>query len=92
MRALTRPLVAGVLAVGALLATAPAHAACVGTDSTVFVCVTPPNVYPTEITECVYLGGDTCENVTVPFVGVSGSASVRCGGDLFDGITDPNFC
>lgn len=83
MRALTRPLVAGTLAAGALLATTPADAACVGTDEIMFVCVIGPEVYPSEISQCVYAGGDTCEDVTVPFVGVRGSASVRCGGNLY---------
>lgn len=92
MRALTRPLVAGALAAGAVLATSPADAACFGTASTVLVCATLPTVYQTEIKECVYIGGDTCENVTVPFVGVSGSTTVTCGGNLFDALVDTRLC
>lgn len=83
MRALTRPLLLGALALGSFLATAPASAEnCVG-DSTIFyVCVTTPTVTPGETTRCVYAGGSTCEEVSAPWVYVSGGFDHRCGGSL----------
>lgn len=75
-----RPLLAcAALAAGALLST-PASAACAGTQQIFYVCVTTPTVTPTTIEQCVYAGGDTCEDVSVPFVGVSGGGEVSCGG------------
>jgi hypothetical protein len=81
-----RPLLAGALAAGALAAgallAAPAGAACLGTDQTVYAC-SSPQVERREITQCVYAGGDTCQDVTVPYVMVTGG-QITCGGDVLD--------
>lgn len=52
--------VVGSLAVGAT----PAMAACVGSDNTAVVCVNPTG--GTLYEDCVYLGGEECQQVTVP--------------------------
>ena len=79
---LARPLVAAALAAGSLLLAPSANAACVGTQSTAYVCVTPPTLTQQHLTECVYAGGDTCENVTVPYYGIGDEGDVSCGGSL----------
>ncbi|HEV2889452.1 MAG TPA: hypothetical protein VGX28_03680 [Frankiaceae bacterium] len=78
---LTGPLLAGVLAAGSFLA-APAQAACFGTQQLAYACVTPPTLERRQVQQCVYTGGDTCENVTVPYYGLGDDAEVSCGGTL----------
>lgn len=77
-----RPLLVGALAAGSFLVSAPAQAACAGTQEIFFVCVTTPTVTQSSITQCVYLGGDECEDVTVPIARVSGGGDVSCGGSI----------
>ncbi|MDQ3952992.1 MAG: hypothetical protein M3279_08535 [Actinomycetota bacterium] len=61
----------------------PAKAApvCVGTSNTVFVCTDPTG--GTLYEDCVYTGGSTCQQVTVP------GPTVDCGGDLYNRIVPP---
>jgi hypothetical protein len=83
-----------VLAVaGAALFSAPAHAAenCAGTQEDLWVCVTTPSLHRSTIDRCVYVTGDTCTPVSVPFYGVSGGAGITCGGSLVP-ATDPSIC
>ncbi len=88
---LARPLLACALAAGSFLAAAPAQAACFGTQQLLYVCVTPPSVEQRHIQQCVYAGGDTCENVVVPYYGLGNDATVSCGGSLVDCHTIDNI-
>jgi hypothetical protein len=77
-----RSLGATALTAASLLAAAPANAACVGEQSTLYVCVTAPEVTLGERSYCVYAGGDDCTEVAVPVPETSGEAEVSCGGRL----------
>jgi hypothetical protein len=76
-----RPLLALAVAGAALFAAPGAQAAvnCFGPDS-MYLCVVTPQVNKTTRTECVYVGGDTCQTVTVPWFTTTGSAGIYCGG------------
>ncbi|HEV2889454.1 MAG TPA: hypothetical protein VGX28_03690 [Frankiaceae bacterium] len=80
MRTLTRTLLLGAAA-ASLLAAPAANAGtnCVG-PSSLYFCLYSPNASVGERTECVYLGGSTCRNVTVPTVETSGELGWYCGG------------
>lgn len=83
MHVRVRPLLALAVA-GAALAAPPAASAstnCFG-PSDMYVCVVTPKVTLGEHTECVYVGGTTCRDVTVPWVNSSGSVGYYCGGRL----------
>lgn len=81
MHSLARPLAACAVALTALFA-APADAACVGEQSTAYVCVTTPTVVLGEEEYCVYAGTDECVPVTVPTVGTEGALDLECHGLL----------
>jgi hypothetical protein len=77
-----RPLLALAVAGAALFAAPGAQAAvnCFGPD-TMYLCVITPTVnLKGSRTECVYVGGDTCQNVTIPWPTTSGSVGIYCGG------------
>ncbi len=81
MRVPLRALLA-LAAAGAAL-TAPAAQArvdCFG-PSNMFLCVATPDVGIGSRTECVYHGGTTCQNYTVPWPTTSGGFGIYCGGD-----------
>ena len=71
-----KTLLAAGLACAAVLVPAPAYAdaTCLGTSGTVVVCADPTG--KTYWSDCVYAGGDTCTQVTVP------GPAVTCGGML----------
>lgn len=73
-----RPLVAGALVASSFLLASPADAGCYGTREVFRVCYTLPEVRERTISQCVYTGGDDCEEVIVPFVGVEGDLVVSC--------------
>ena len=76
-----RAALAGGVAVASLLApAADAAVHCVG-PSTGAVCVERPDVATGSRTECYYLGGPTCTNVTIPIVTWSGETHVYCRGE-----------
>ena len=78
-----RPLLAVALA-GAALAAPAAQAAtnCFG-PSTMYACVTTPTLQRDDRTECIYAGGTTCQNVTIPWYTINGTVNVYCGGDAW---------
>lgn len=82
MRALTRPLLLGMLAAGAAFAQ-PATAAtyCLGEASLVVVCADTPDPVVGSRDLCVYVLSTSCTTVTVPTAGVVGNADVNCGGN-----------
>lgn len=78
-----RALVLAALAAG--LAAAPSSLAatrCVGEQTTAYVCVTTPPVGTDEETYCVYTGGSSCTEVSVPVPDASGNVDVTCGGSV----------
>ncbi len=80
---MTRALLAAAVAAGLSFVASPsAEAACVGEQSIFYVCATTPTPSVGSTTYCVFLGGDTCEPVSVPTVTLTGETSVRCGGSL----------
>lgn len=83
MRVPVRPLLALALA-GAAVAAPAAQATwhCVG-PSEMYFCVSVPTATVGSHTECVYTGGTTCKNVTIPWVTTSGSVDYGCGGDAW---------
>lgn len=82
VRALTRPLVLAAVVLGAVAVPASAATRCAGEESTAYVCVTTPPVGWEDHTYCVYAGGSSCTDVTVPLPDASGSVDVTCGGQL----------
>ena len=83
MRVPVRPLLALAIA-GAAVAAPAAQAAvnCFGPDF-MYLCVSTPTVSKTSRTECVYAGGTTCQNVTIPWYTTSGTVDVGCGGTFW---------
>lgn len=80
---MTRTLLAAALAAGAAFVASPAaEAACLGEQSTFYVCATTPMPNVGSTTYCVYAGGDTCEPVSVPSVYWTGDESFYCGGSI----------
>jgi hypothetical protein len=80
---LTRPLVAAALAFGSLLVASPAGAAtCVGEQTYLYFCASTPTIDRGSEELCVYAGGDQCQPVSVPTVGLSGEFDSGCGGRL----------
>ena len=80
---IARPLLALAVA-GAAVAAPAAQAAvnCFG-PSSAYICVWTPTVSKGSKTECVYAGGTTCQNVTIPWYTTSGSVGYGCGGALY---------
>lgn len=75
-----KPLLAGALAVAAFAAPAATAATnCFG-PQTMYFCLTTPDPSLGSRTECIYLGGTTCENVKVPIVELDGRVTWSCGG------------
>lgn len=80
MRILSSVLLAGTAAASFLAPAASAATNCFG-PSNLYFCVTTPGVTTGWRTECVYLGGTQCTNITVPTAGTTGTLSWYCGGD-----------